>query len=332
MLVSFPAHAVADARMDPIDGVGAFQNPYIASRSVLVASPQIAGRNPSTFVFALPYNSERQQALVRQLASGAAMASQLGQFELATASCKAANSGEQEQLLDGLARSMTRLERLCLTAKVLMAVVLLRVFCLILLEYPNYFPANFESMFLAGRDGYFYGHYSIAFYAHIVTGPISLLLAALLMSSGRGWISSRWLMARHAMMGKSLAAIVVLAMLPSGVVMATRAFTGPIAGLGFASQALLTGVTVVLAANYARRRNYERHQRWATRCFLLLLAPLLLRLGTGFFYVTGIESAATYQLLAWISWIVPLVCYESVWRIRARRVEISDVQSVMCNQ
>lgn len=92
----------------------------------------------------------------------------------------------------------------------------------------------------------------------------------------------------------------------SGLVMAGRAYAGPIAGLGFATLAIATMFSGLAAAYYAIHRQLETHQRWAVRCFVLLCSPMLLRIVGGILYVTDLESHVTYQLNAWLSWIVPL--------------------------
>ena len=54
----------------------------------------------------------------------------------------------------------------------------------VVLGYVDYLPPDFTSEFLLGRGSYFFGAYSVAFYVHIVTGPITLLTGIVLMSTG----------------------------------------------------------------------------------------------------------------------------------------------------
>src|SRR5688572_25067520 len=60
--------------------------------------------------------------------------------------------------------------------------LILKVTVSIVLGYRNYFPANFEADFLRGREAYFFGPYRAAFYAHIASGPVALLLGLVLIS------------------------------------------------------------------------------------------------------------------------------------------------------
>ena len=47
-------------------------------------------------------------------------------------------------------------------------------------DYQNYFPPDFASDFLRGRERHFWGVYRWAFYTHILSGPVSLLLGLIL--------------------------------------------------------------------------------------------------------------------------------------------------------
>ncbi|WDI44859.1 DUF2306 domain-containing protein [Bremerella sp. P1] len=196
----------------------------------------------------------------------------------------------------------------------------------IVAEYVNYFPPNFDAVFLLGREESFRGIYPPAFYVHIITAPIAILLAAYLMVSGKRKTHGPW----HRRLGKAQLFLVLGLVAPSGFVMAFWAFTGPIAGVGFGLQAIATALTVTLAARYAMQRNFPVHQRWATHCFLLLVAPLLFRIVAGILIVTDTESFAAYQWNAWLSWIVPMAAYEAIrWRKKrkaAKKKQPRDVQ------
>ena len=188
----------------------------------------------------------------------------------------------------------------------------------ILAQYRWYFPADFEqSAFLIGRQSFFHGWYEAAFYTHIVSGPIVLLLACFMMLSG---LYSRPLKI-HRRIGKLQFLLVIGVMLPSGLIMATRAFAGPIAGAGFATLTVGTAVCMLAAANKARLRQFQSHRLWATRLFILLASPILLRTMTGFLIVTRLESEATYQLNAWLSWFVPLIVFELLRKPLAVRLQ-----------
>ena len=188
----------------------------------------------------------------------------------------------------------------------LLVVLFFKVLVMIVYEYRNYFPASFESNFLFGREEIFFGTYRFAFYTHIISGPFCLLIAAFLMFSGKRKSLRNW----HRRMGKTLAYLVLLVMLPSGFVMATQALTGPIAGAAFFVLTFATALCVSIASWHASQRRFAIHQVWATRSFILLCSPMLLRLMTGATIVLDIDNAWTYRFAAWSSWSIPLAIFE----------------------
>ena len=64
----------------------------------------------------------------------------------------------------------------------LAVVLILRVLIVILANYPDYFPPNFDSLFLQGREATFSGAYRAAFYVHIFSGPLVLFNGLILLS------------------------------------------------------------------------------------------------------------------------------------------------------
>lgn len=188
------------------------------------------------------------------------------------------------------------------------ALLLSKVFGSILWEYQGYFPADFESGFLSGKRAVFHASYRIAFYAHIISGPIALLLATFLVFTGGRYRLRQW----HRRAGKTLLALSMLVMLPSGLVMAKDAYAGAVAALGFATLSTATAVTLIVAARHAAKGNIKKHRKWAVRSFILLISPLILRVVSGFLIWIDWESAFAYSLNAWLSWVVPLVVFESI--------------------
>jgi len=218
----------------------------------------------------------------------------------------------------------SRLQTLKRIAFWLSVVLFFKVLAMIVYEYRNYFPANFESNFLSGRESFFSGSYGFAFYSHIISGPICLLIAAFLMFSGKRKSLRHW----HRRLGKTLAYLVLLVMLPSGLVMATRALTGPIAGAAFFVLVLATAFCVSLASWHASQRRFAIHQVWATRSFILLCSPMLLRLMTGATIVLEVESEWTYRFAAWGSWLIPLAVFE-VKRFLQRSRKFSSIKGMI---
>ena len=149
-------------------------------------------------------------------------------------------------------KSLYWLKRLTL---IMLLALVIKVLASILSEYRWYFPANFrQSFFLTGREAYFAGWYGTAFYIHIITGPITIILAfTLMMTAGQSNLRSI-----HRWMGRMLGLLVVFAITPSGLVMATRALTGTFAGVGFAALSIGTCLSAITAAYYARNKTVQK--------------------------------------------------------------------------
>ncbi len=203
-----------------------------------------------------------------------------------------------------------KLRTLALSA---LALLFVKVLLAIVYDYRWYFPANFGSAFLTGREALFHGSYRAAFYAHIISGPLVVILGSCLMLTG----GNRRFRQFHRYGGRVQILTVILIVAPSGFVMALSAHAGPIAALGFALLSLATAATAIITIRQAQTRKFQSHQRWANRCFILLCSPLLLRLFAGALMVLQWDSEWTYRLNAWISWLIPLAIYEFGWRFPA---------------
>ena len=187
-----------------------------------------------------------------------------------------------------------------------------KVLVSIVWEYRLYFPANFDAAFLVGREKTFVGLYRIAFYLHILTGPVVVVLAAGLMLTGGRARFRKF----HRWSGRLLVLVVLAAIVPSGFVMAQYALSGPVAGVGFALQTVATATSAIAAIRCARAKNFAHHQLWAVRCFILLSSPLLFRIVGGTLYVFDLESSMAYTLNAWLSWSIPLCLFEAFRRYK----------------
>lgn len=201
-------------------------------------------------------------------------------------------------------RSVNNRTKAVLTAAV--CLLILKVTLTIVMNYRDYLPPNFESDFLLGRDPYFFGAYQWAFYTHITAGPLTLILGMFLLSNYGRRQFPKW----HRYLGRVQVGLVLLIVTPSGVWMAMHAATGIVAGAGFASLAVTTGVSVWFGWRSAVRKKFAQHRRWMMRCYVLLCSAVVLRLIAGFFIVADIDGEWTYPMTAWTSWLVPLVVFE----------------------
>lgn len=188
----------------------------------------------------------------------------------------------------------------------LAGLLILKVTASVVLGYRDYFPPSFASDFLRGRESYFAGAYRSAFYAHILSGPVSLLLGLVLISERMRSRFPKW----HRRLGKFQIALIVLVLAPSGLWMAPYAETGRIAAIGFASLAVVTACCALFGWRAAVKRRFAEHRRWMCRCFLLLSSAVVLRLIGGLATVTNVGAAWLYPLTAWASWLAPLMLFE----------------------
>ena len=200
---------------------------------------------------------------------------------------------------------LTRRPLLLTAVRWLAVVLILRVTAAILANYPDYFPPNFESLFLQGREATFHGLYRAAFYVHVLTAPLVLVIGLfLVLDSGR----RRGL---HRALGRVQVGVLLLVVLPSSAVMSRHAFGGWPAGLSFFTLSVVTAGCAVLGVVAARRKQYARHRRWMLRTFVLLCSAIVLRLISGAAGEVGVPyPEQAYVAAAWASWVLPLAATE----------------------
>ena len=193
-----------------------------------------------------------------------------------------------------------------LVLRLLAALLILKVTAGVVQNYRDYFPANFNSDFLRGREAHFSGIYRCAFYTHIASGPCSLLLGMILVSEHFRRRFPRW----HRYLGRTQVACVLVLVTPSGLWMAYHASAGPIAAVGLAVLAVATGLCVALGWRSAVNRRFTEHRRWMWRGFLLLCSAVVLRLIGGLAIVTGFHAVWLDPVATWMSWLLPLIAFE----------------------
>jgi hypothetical protein len=189
---------------------------------------------------------------------------------------------------------------------VLAAVLILKIVISTLSNYRSYFPPDFRSEFLRGREHDFPGAYRWAFYAHITSGPVSLILGLILIDERSRIRSPRW----HRCLGRLQVACVLLLVTPSGLWMAPFAAAGPVAAVALATLAVATATCAALGARAAATRRFADHRRWMWRCYILLCSAVVLRLMGGLATVTGVTASWFDPLATWMCWLVPLAAFE----------------------
>lgn len=188
----------------------------------------------------------------------------------------------------------------------LAGVLILKVTANVVSNYPSYFPPDFASDFLRGREGHFRGVYRWAFTAHILSGPVALILGLALIGERSRARFPGW----HRTLGRVQVACVLLLVTPSGLGMAYHAAAGPIAAAGLATLAIATATCASLGVRSAVMRRFADHRRWMWRCYLLLCSTVALRLIGGLATVAGLAAPWVDPLATWVSWVVPLAAFE----------------------
>lgn len=200
--------------------------------------------------------------------------------------------------------------------RILVCVVILKVVVEVVAGYRSYFPPDFTTEFLYGRGEYFWNGYHVAFYVHVIAGPITLVLGLLLISRR---LRTRFVRA-HRRLGQFQVGLVMVLLVPSGLWMSFFAGPGLVTQIAFATLAVCTGICAAQGWRSARRNRYSDHARWMIRCFTLLVSAVVLRLIGGAFEVAQVDSVWTYSFAAWASWCAPLLCLEFAFLVRARKL------------
>jgi uncharacterized membrane protein len=197
-------------------------------------------------------------------------------------------------------------------------VLILRVLVTILANYPDYFPPDFDSLFLQDREETFVGTYRPAFYVHIFSGPFVLLNGLILLSD----YVRRHRAGLHRFLGRLQVVVLLVFVLPSSVVMSRHAFGGWPAGLSFLLLSVATAGCAIVGVVYARRRRFDRHRRWMLRGYVLICSAIALRLISGAAGLIGVQSPeGAYVIAAWSSWLLPLAAYEFIVRLPGERTD-----------
>lgn len=198
----------------------------------------------------------------------------------------------------------------------LAVVLILRVLATILAIYPDYFPPDFDSLFLQGREATFTGSYRLAFYVHIFSGPVVLFNGLILLSEYVRRRHGGW----HRWLGRVQVVVLLLFVLPSSVVMSRHAFGGWLAGLSFLLLSAATASCAIIGVVHACRRRYDSHRRWMLRSYVLICSAVSLRLISGAAGLVGGPSPEhAYIVAAWSSWLFPLAAYELMERLPGQR-------------
>lgn len=190
--------------------------------------------------------------------------------------------------------------------KWIVTLLVLKVTTFIVIGYRNYFPPDFNSDFLWGRESTFFGRYQWFFYPHLMAGPIAILLGLLLVNQRFLRRFPDW----HRRLGRIQVVNVLGVLAPSGLGMAFYAAAGPIAGGSLGCLALLTGWSMLMGWRRAVQRKFVAHRRWMLRNLTLLCSAIVLRLVAGTATVFEFGPVWFDPVASWGCWLVPLLLLE----------------------
>ena len=106
----------------------------------------------------------------------------------------------------------------------------------------------------------------------------------------------------------------------SGLVLATSAYGGPVAQLGFGTQSLAILFTTWTALRMILARRIGDHRRWMILSFSIMFAGAMLRLMTLAYFIlsaaglVGFSFEQAYRAIAWLDWVPSLLL--AVWLTR----------------
>lgn len=153
----------------------------------------------------------------------------------------------------------------------------------------------------------------LAVWGHVLFGPIVLALVPIQLSDRIRLRrpSLHRISGRVYAFGVLVASVASMAIIPGSI-------ASPFARLGFAVLACLWIGFTALGLMAIRRGDYAAHQRWMIRSIAMTFAAVTLRLIMAPLMAMGWTVAETYNVTAWLSWMLNLLAVEVILRNRLR--------------
>lgn len=187
------------------------------------------------------------------------------------------------------------------------------VYCtyLMALITQQYLPLELDAAFLRLKgDALAWPYYAYAFFAHVFSSIVVLLLGAPQFSARLRERFPR----PHRALGKAYIALILGVAAPSGLVMAIHANGGWTAQLSFTLQALLWWGWTYAAYQAARRRAWEAHRYYMLLSYALTLSAITLRLWKwGLVSLWAPPPMDTYRVVAWLGWVGNVLVVQLYW-------------------
>lgn len=177
----------------------------------------------------------------------------------------------------------------------------------ILQRYVFYFPARFDVGFLSDKADRFYSTlYGLGFYVHVVSSPIALLVGFPLLFQAVVQRMPRV----HRALGRVYVGLVLAMVVPGGLIMALGTTWGWNVTLCFVLLAIVTWVCTFQAVREARARRFQSHKVWVHRSYALMCSAIVLRVLGIAIHTLGGTELISYNVYAWLSWLLPLFALE----------------------
>jgi uncharacterized membrane protein len=200
--------------------------------------------------------------------------------------------------------------------------VIMTLACLtIVLITSRYLTFDPEVYFPEQRENYLRREFALG--VHVLSGVLALLIGPFQFV---GRLRRRFVRVHRYMGATYVASATSLGV--SGLILATSAYTGLVASLGFTVLDLTMLFTTWTAVRMVAAGRYGEHRRWMIRSFSLILAGVMLRVWTPLYGVlagAGIVDFSfetAYAAIAWLCWVPNLLI--AIWFTR-RSSEVSDV-------
>ena len=183
---------------------------------------------------------------------------------------------------------------------------------LMILITLQYIPIDFDAAFLAlKQEEIQWSYYQFAFFTHVYVSIFTLLLGFFQFPNA---IRNNYPRI-HRNVGKLYIGSIILLAGPSGLVMGFHANGGILSQISFCILAILWIYYTSMAYVYAKANQLLLHKNFIYRSYALTLSAISLRLFkwiiVGIFELPPMD---TYQIVAWLGWVVNLVIAELIIR------------------
>lgn len=194
-------------------------------------------------------------------------------------------------------------------------------FCyLMILITLQYVPLNYEVSFLQLKDEIIYPHYKNAFFAHVYSSILVLILGFFQFLNYVRTHFSKF----HKIIGYFYIFILLVIASPSGLVMGYYGNGGIYSKFSFCLQAVLWFWFTFLAFHFARKRKIPQHQYFMVLSYALTLSAISLRLFKWIIVnIWELPPVDTYKIVVWLGWIFN-VLVALIW-LRIKNKEVNKI-------